>query len=84
MAVSPDCRWVVTGSDDHTPRLWDLRAADPTAQPIVLKGHAASVNAVAVSRDNRWMVTGSWDNTACLSDLQAAGPAAQPIVLKGH
>ena len=39
MAFSPDNRWVVTGSYDDTARLWDLKAADPAAQPVVLKGH---------------------------------------------
>ena len=59
MAFSPDNRWVVTGSVDNTARLWDLKAADPAAQPVVLKGHEDSVTAVAFSPDNRWVVTGS-------------------------
>ena len=84
MAFSPDNHWVVTGSNDSTARLWDLKAADPAAQPVVLKGHEKGVNAVAFSPDNRWVVTGSDDTTARLLDLKAADPAAQPIVLKGH
>ena len=69
---------------DKTARLWDLKAADPAAQPVVLKGHEGSVIAVAFSPDNRWVVTGSEDSTARLWDLKAADPAAQPVVLKGH
>ena len=65
MAVSPDNGWVVTGSYDGTARLWDLKAADPAAQPVVLKGHEGAVYAVAFSPDNRWVVTGSEDNTRC-------------------
>ena len=84
MAFSPDSRWVVTGSYDRTARLWDLKAANPTAQPVVLKGHDGDVTAVAFSPDNRWVVTGSVDRTARLWDLKAADPAAQPVVLKGH
>ena len=57
---------MVTGSDDKTARLWDLKAADPAAQPVVLKGHEDAVSAVAFSPDNRWVVTGSWDKTARL------------------
>ena len=64
MAISPGNRWVVTGSEDKTARLWDLRAKDPAANPVVLRGHELSVNAVAISADSRWVVTGSLDNTA--------------------
>jgi WD domain, G-beta repeat len=66
VALSSDNRWLVTGSDDKTARLWDLKAADPAAQPVVLKGHEDKVNAVAFSPDNRWVVTGSDDHTARL------------------
>src|SRR5262249_22003812 len=74
-----------TGSwADNTARLWDLKAADPAAQPVVLKGHQHGLYAVAFSPDNRWVVTGSWDNTARLWDLKAADPAAQPLALERH
>jgi len=70
VAISPDNRWVVTGSLDKTARLWDLSAKDPAANPVVLHGHDGWGNAVAISPDNRWIVTGSWDNTARLQLLQ--------------
>ena len=69
MAISPDNRWVVTGSADKTARLWDLNAKDPAANPVVLRGHDGDVNAVAISPDNRWVVTGSGDKTARLWPL---------------
>ena len=56
----------MTGSEDKTARLWDLRAKDPAANPVVLRGHDGKVTAVAISPDNRWLVTGSADNTARL------------------
>jgi len=84
VAISPDNRWVVTGSLDKTARLWDLSAKDPAANPIVLRGHEGEVTAVAISPDNRWVVTGSLDKTARLWDLSAKDSAASPIVLRGH
>src|SRR5208282_1128208 len=65
-------------------RLWDLRAQDPAANPVVLWGHDGAVYAVAISADSRWLVTGSADKTARLWDLRAKEPAANPVVLRGH
>ena len=84
VAISPDNRWLVTGSYDKTARLWDLSAKDPAANPVVLRGHEGWVTAVAISPDNRWLVTGSSDKTARLWDLSAKDPAANPVVLRGH
>ena len=58
LAISPDNRWLVTGSGDKTARLWDLSAKDPAANPVVLRGHDGAVDALAISPDNRWLVTG--------------------------
>ena len=52
--------------DYKTARLWDLRAKDPAANPVVQRGHDGPVSAVAISHDNRWVVTGSDDKTARL------------------
>src|SRR5262249_59020012 len=65
-----DNRWVVTGSQGPTARLWDLKAADPAAQPIVLKGHEVPVTVVAFSPDNRWVVTGSRDARLWLLQIE--------------
>ncbi|MBM81806.1 MAG: hypothetical protein CMJ78_14615 [Planctomycetaceae bacterium] len=82
--ISPDGKWVATGSGDHVAQLWNLQAEDPTASPIVLKGHKRSmVNKVMFSGDSRWVATGGWDEFAQLWDLKAAEPAASPIVLSG-
>jgi hypothetical protein len=84
VAISPDGRWLVTGSYDKTTRLWDLTARDPAVAPVVLRGHEREVLRVAISPDGRWLVTGSVDKTARLWDLTAKDPAAAPIVLRGH
>jgi WD40 repeat protein len=80
MAFSPDGWWLVTGSLDHTARLWDL--ADPTADPVVLSGHAHEIRAVTISPDGQWIVSGSADHTTRLWTL--ARPNDAPVVLPGH
>jgi WD40 repeat protein len=84
MAISPDGRWLVTGSQDKTARLWDMKSDDPTATARVLSGHKAWVNALTISPDGRWLVTGSYDNTARLWDLEADDPAGTARALSGH
>jgi WD40 repeat protein len=83
VAISPNSRRLVTGSQDGTARLWDLSAKDPAANSIILR-HEQGVTAVAISPDNRWLVTGSEEGTAQLWDLSAKDPAASSIVLLDH
>ena len=86
LAFSPDGLWLATGSGSADPRvlLWDLRAADPSANPRVLPGHKERVETLAFSPDSHWLATGSWDDTARLWNLLDPDPAAVPKVLRGH
>jgi WD40 repeat protein/serine/threonine protein kinase len=84
LAISPDGRWVATGGDDFRARLWDLAAEDPSASPRILKGHTATIAAVAFSPDSRWLVTGSEDQTARVWDLDADDPTKTCVLLPDH
>ena len=59
-AWSPDGRRIVSGSSDHTLRVWD---AESGRSVMELKGHSYSVNACAWSPDGRRIVLGSSDHT---------------------
>ncbi|HEY5434885.1 MAG TPA: serine/threonine-protein kinase [Candidatus Limnocylindrales bacterium] len=78
VAVSPDGRWVVSGSRDHTLRIWDPASGTCLR---TLEGHTGWVQAVAVSPDGRWVVSGSWDKTVRIWD---PGSGACLRTLQGH
>jgi Tol biopolymer transport system component len=85
---SPDGRWLVTaGVRDHTIKLWDLQASDPTSVPRVLHGHANWVRSLAISADGHRLVTGARggarDRSVFVWDLSAADPSSSPIALAG-
>ncbi len=84
VAITPDCRRVVTASADETVRLFNLASHCPAASQVVLRQHAGPVACIAISPDGRWMVTGSHDQTARLWDLTTPQPGTRSSVLSGH
>jgi WD40 repeat protein len=80
VAFSPDGKRVVTGSFDHTARVWDLSGATPTAK--LLEGDGGRVWSVAFGPDGKRVVTGSDDGMARVWDL--SGPTSAATLLKGH
>ncbi|MBI1917419.1 MAG: protein kinase, partial [Planctomycetes bacterium] len=66
VAISPDGRWVLSGSWDTTLKLWE-----PTTGQCrrTFEGHTHHVFAVAFSPDGRWALSGSADNTCIVCFL---------------
>lgn len=57
----------ITGSMDHTARIWDLRNGKCVS---CLRGHTDEVLDVAFSNDRFYAATGGADSKACLYDLR--------------
>ncbi|CAG8492194.1 14791_t:CDS:10 [Funneliformis mosseae] len=58
VAVSPDGRWVVSGSKDRGVQFWDPQTAQTQ---FMLQGHKNSVISVALSQTGKLFATGSGD-----------------------
>jgi WD40 repeat protein/uncharacterized caspase-like protein len=68
VAFAPDGKQVVTGSYDHTARLWDVQSGKELR---AFTGHADGVDSVAFAPDGKQVLTGGGDNTARLWDVQS-------------
>ncbi|MCC5617412.1 AAA-like domain-containing protein [Nostoc sp. CHAB 5836] len=83
LAFSRDGKRLVSGSGDnlHTVEdvfalVWDMTVPDPSAHPIILKGHQDIIHDVDISPNNRWVATAGWDGKAILWDITASNPSA--------
>jgi WD40 repeat protein len=68
VAVSPDSRFIVSGSHDRTVKVWD---ADSGQLLRALEGHIGPVTAVAVSLDGHFIISGSADRTVKVWDASS-------------
>jgi WD40 repeat protein len=80
VAVTPDGRYVVSGSEDNTVRLWDLETGQEVLQFIA---HEWKVYSVAVTPDGRYVVSGSRDKTVRLWELATGQEVRRFTVHKG-
>jgi WD40 repeat protein len=75
---SPDGSRVVTGSEDKTAKVWDVKTG---AEGLTLNGHTGEVSAVSWSPDGSRVLTGSLDKTAKVWDAKTG---AEVLTLRGH
>jgi WD40 repeat protein len=78
VAVTPEGRRAISGSEDATVRVWDLEAGQCLA---TFEGHTGGVNNVTVLPDGRRAISGSDDKTVRVWDLETGQCLT---TLKGH
>jgi WD40 repeat protein len=78
VAVSPDGRLGLSGSSDHTARVWDMESRRSLR---VLEGHSGGFWSVAWSPDGHLALSGSDDKTVRVWDVESGRSLR---VLEGH
>ncbi len=66
VAVSPDGKYLATGSRDRSAKLWDLATGMEIRSFL---GHDHTVNGVQFSANGKWLITSSADQTAKVWEL---------------
>ena len=78
VAFSPDGCHIVSGSNDHTAKVWDNRTGQCL---LTLNGHSEGIRSVAYSPDGTRIATGSADKSVKVWDAQTGIPVFE---IKGH
>ncbi|MBY5280382.1 hypothetical protein F2Y95_00990, partial [Aphanizomenon flos-aquae CCAP 1446/1C] len=78
VAITPDGKKAVSGSDDNTLKVWDLQTGKEIS---TLTGHDNLVNAVAITPDGKTSISGSDDKTMKLWNLEKG---TEISTLTGH
>ena len=78
VAISPDGKWVTSGSHDKTVKIWDLKTG---ACRGTLVGHTDKVQSVSITPDGTRILSGSFDNTVRVWD---AGSGRGVAKFEGH
>jgi WD40 repeat protein len=78
VALTSDSRHALSGSHDHTIRLWDLGTG---RHSLTFTGHRGPVYSVAVTKDGRRVLSGSGDHTL---RLWSTATGQSSLTLTGH
>ena len=77
LAVTPNGKRIVSGSEDHTIRVWDLETGAAIGNPI--EGHEGWVRIVAVTQDGNRIVSDAWDHTIRIWNMETGAAIGNPF-----
>lgn len=66
LAVSADGRWLASGGENETIKLWALQTRSLIA---TLSGHTGLITSLSFSPDGQWLASSSWDRTIRVWDV---------------
>ena len=75
---SPDGKWLATGSEDGTAKIWEVAAG---RELVTLRGHTSGLRSVCWSPDGKRLATASEDGTGKVWEVSGG---REVITLKGH
>ena len=78
LTITPDGRFVISGSRDNTLQVWDLEAGK---EELTLMGHSGAVLSITTTIDGQWVISGSVDQTIKVWNLETG---KERFTLKGH
>ena len=78
VAISPDAKTFVSGSDDETIKVWEMHTGTLLR---TLRGHSAWVTSLAISPDSKTVVSGSDDKSIKVWEMHTGNLLR---TLKGH
>ncbi|KAG8795687.1 hypothetical protein FRC12_011296 [Ceratobasidium sp. 428] len=79
LAYSPDGAYLVSGSEDCTLRIWDVRTGRMVGQPFD-SSHTGGIQSVSFSPDGTRVVSGSFDQTIRIWDVDTRRMLGTPFL----
>ena len=83
LAFSPDSKWLATGSDDRSVRMWNLLDADPSSSSKSLGNARGWGIKLAFSPDSQWLAAGGLGSIIDPLLLWNVAALDRPFHLKG-
>src|SRR6476469_2385222 len=71
VAIAPDGKTIVSGSEDNTIKVWDILTGECLR---TFSGHSLSVNSVSIAPDGKTIVSGSYDKSIKVCDIVTRQP----------